>query len=146
MMRNLVISVHEHPHGDVLRVHASAEDAQARKAQIARDYWRGSMDGEPPADDVEAATRYFDAAEDRGECFNIHTVETGELVFRIRAFWNPEDPWEAHSRFSREAWAHEVGSDSTSLGYIDWVNSMIEDEQAELREEADDVGGPPPVA
>lgn len=131
MIRTVTISIHEHPHGDVPAVHLSADEARKRKIAIAASYWDKRMDEPMPEDPEAAAERYFGAAEEDGECFTVHTVDLTDMVVSPRDFWNPDDPWAVHDRFSRETWMHEVGSDYTSLGYIDWVNSQLENEALE---------------
>ena len=40
--------------------------------------------------------------------------------------WNPDNRWDEHRLYTAEMWRCEVASNSTRLGYIDWVNNQIE--------------------
>ena len=131
MIRRIIISIHEHPHGDVPQIHASMEDAKARKIAIARDYWKHAMEGALPEDGETAAERYFGAVEDQGEFFHVHEVDGGSLVLMDRSHWNPDNPWSEHDRYSRGTWAQEASDGDTTLSYVDWVNSQIEMQEYE---------------
>ena len=44
----------------------------------------------------------------------------------IRPHWDPEDNWEEHPRLPVSAWQQDICDDNSRLGYIDWVNMVLE--------------------
>lgn len=63
------------------------------------------------------------------------SYHSGEGIFRVvnvgpRFFpWNPANGWYEHPTHSREAWQDEVANDDTVLGYVDWVNHRLEQDE-----------------
>jgi hypothetical protein len=40
--------------------------------------------------------------------------------------WKPASPWDDHPDHPASDWRYEVDNGDTRLGYVDWVNSILE--------------------
>ena len=46
--------------------------------------------------------------------------------------WEPCSHWENHPEHSQRDWAREVMEGNTRQGYVDWVNSQIEEHSEQI--------------
>ena len=70
-----------HRHGDNISVHASHDDAFAELVAYSREWWtKEGLEGEPPADDQETVTAYWDHVEDE----SAH-IESCEITLPIES-------------------------------------------------------------
>jgi hypothetical protein len=52
------------------------------------------------------------------------------------ALWTPENHWLEHPVWFVKDWQYEVATSDMRLGYVEWVNAQLEQDDEESEEDA----------
>ncbi|MDE4297039.1 hypothetical protein PXK56_17780 [Phaeobacter gallaeciensis] len=67
---------------------------------------------------------------DDGKGYDGECDSCADRSFEASKPWKPESVWDDHPKFPSSEWRYECDNGDTRLGYVDWVNAQLENDNA----------------